>query len=1294
MLTEVKREDSDSLYTDTSSVLSKPLPPLPQKSRASWSRLFAFTKRSHYHVLAGALLASMAVAGIQTALAAIIGRIFDVVAGIGSGAWSGHEALESVSRWCLVLVGLGFANWFANTALLGLWVAFGELQAHGARRRVFGSLLVKHMTWFDRLEQGMPGLLSRIQTQTRELQSATGQVLGFLICDSLAAFASLAVAMYHSWKLTLVLLATIPFSVAILSFATRRLDPAIQSQKARLERAAKLARASLAAIDVVKVFNGSERELAQYRDALGLARVHFLIQARCNSVQMGYVAFWVVSLFVMGFWYGVSLVRNGLAPGNVVTTFYSTLAAFQAAEALSSNWLILSKGVAAGSFLARMTDDKADEDDEVDGGRIRLGHCVGDVQFTDVSFAYPSNPAKRVLKQASFVFPAGQTTFVVGPSGCGKSTVGSLLANLYQPLSGSVSIDGQRLERLEASWVRDNVTLIQQESIVFRDSLYNNVALGHANPDSAPEEQVMAACQSVLLQSTIASLPHGLETEVGSGAVALSGGQKQRVALARAYLKDPTVLVLDEVTSELDQVSRNLVMDAVREWRRDKTTVIITHDVSCIGDNDYVYVMDDATVARQGFKRDMGDYLGWPINNKTNDKTDNPEDDDISPTSADPNPNPDPDPDPRRTSLLSPRLRTGHRMSLPPLRLPTYDTEGGAPAFVFGTAEGRQDISRLRQTPGREAEAAAKRDEEKALEYQDQNQINHSAFSKHTSLISILRTLWPSLHQSEKTKLVVGLTVCLLGAAATPAFALCLSQLMSVMWSPSSPGESTSEARKWALVLAAVAVMDGLATGIGRYLVEAVAQCWIDGVRSQAMTSILQQTKPWHLRAQNAPARLAECLDRNGEEMRAVVGRFIPILIFVITIMTLSVSTALATDWRLTLVALSPMPVIALSVRAYAAVGSAAEVLCGQAADDTSAVATESLLSIRFVRALGLSSRQSARHAKSTDKTLSLGIARAKRTCYLFGLYQSMSYAVSALIFYYGTLRLTSSSPAVDATSVLRVITLLLFGIGTSTEMLDGLPQLALAQAAAGPLLHLASLPAPKKGGRGRHHRKQAVDLPLRINNITFSHPTSLSPTLSNLSLIIPPNQITAIAGPSGSGKSTLLSLLLGLYPNDQSPTSTSTALIPQSPPIFPTTIAQNILYGISPQPSPSSAAAALEASSRAVALHAFIASLPRGYATLVGDGGQALSGGQAQRLAIARALVRRPRLIVADEPTSSLDAYSARAVSRAFRDAAREGAAVVVATHCPEMMRAADRVVVLGRGFVVEEVKSRAKGD
>ncbi|PFH62328.1 hypothetical protein XA68_14055 [Ophiocordyceps unilateralis] len=1276
----MKPRDSESIVTatDVSLMLSKPLPPLPQQSKTSWRSLFAFTARGHSHVLLGAVLASLAVAALQTILAIILGRIFEIVAGLGNGVQSGHEALEAVSRWCLVLLGLGFANWFSNSVFLGLWVAFGEMQADAGRRRVFESLLAKDMAWFDRLEQGMSGLLSRIQTQTRELQSATAQVLGFLVCDMLVSCASLTVAMFYSWKLTLVLLATLPPSIMALSLATRQLDSAIQSQKACLERATKLARASLAAIDVVKVFNGSNRELRQYRDALGLARAHYLVQARCNSVQMGYIAFWVVSLFIIGFWYGVVLVRDGLSPGHVVTTFYSTLAAFQAAEALGSNWLILSKGVAAGSFLSGIVQDEKPV--EADGRRFRLEHCVGDVQFTDVSFAYPSNPAKKVLEQASFTFPAGQTTFVVGKSGCGKSTVGSLLANFYQPLSGNILIDGQPLEQFDASWVRENITLIQQESLLFRDSLYNNVTLGKPN---ACKEEVLAACQAALLQSTVASLPRGLETEVGPGGVALSGGQKQKVALARAYLKNSTILVLDEVTSDLDQVSRSLVMDAIRQWRRDKTTIIVTHDVSCIDGDDYVYVMDDATVACQGFKRDLND-LGWP--KAATEIDNNPPADSVNP----------PDRSAPRSSmggsLLSP-LRTGHRMSLriSPARalfpdrgvrpLTSLDDPGsninihnssidgdddnddGSPLFVFGAAERRKGISILRQAACQQRPTTAA---EEGEGQQDRSQ------PKHASLLSILGTIWPRLKAKERLTLILGLIICSVAATATPAFAFCLSRLMSVMW---SSGDKLVQGRQWALLLTGVAITDGLCTGLGRYLLELVAQSWTDGIRTQAMASILKQKRPWFDGVKHAPSRLAECLERNAEEMRNVVGRFLAILVFVSVIMTLSILWALVVDWRLSLVALAPLPLTLAAVRGYATVSGEWERRCNDAAEESSAMATETLIGIRLVRALDLSARQTTRYQTSAIRTRSLGMARARRTSCIFGLYQSMGYALSALVFYYGTRRLTSAT--VDVAAVLHVITLLLFAIGTSSEMLDGLPQLTLAQAAAGPLLDYAALPKP------RRRLQQLVSLPLRFHNLVFSYPASREPILGGLSLEIRPGESIAIVGPSGCGKSTLLSLILGLYPPTRP--ALGTALVPQSPTVFPATISENILYGL-PSNSPLRKAGSLEAASQAAGVHAFASSLPQGYATPVGDGGQTLSGGQAQRLAIARALVRCPQLLVMDEPTSALDAESAKRVRHAMRVVAGLGAAVVVATHCPYMMRAADRVVVLGRGVVVEQ--------
>ncbi|UZP44876.1 hypothetical protein NXS19_012688 [Fusarium pseudograminearum] len=574
---------------------------MEQDAKSSWKQLFAFTKKSHTGALISALIAAAFSAAFKTVLAVILGKIFDIIAGFGNGTYDGDEALTLVSDWAFVLLGMGIGNWLASTAFLALWVIFGELQACSVRREIFTSLLSKDMAWFDAQSEGISSLLIRIQTQTRELQLASSQVLGLLVGDIITSFASLGIALYYSWKLTLVLLATLPISAIVLSFATKRLEPAIQTQKRELAVASKFAVASITAIDLVKVFNGYDQEVWQYYPSIKAAAKQYLVQAQCNALQMGYVAFWVVAMFVLGFWYGVVLVNNdGLAAGSVLTTFYSTLAAFQGIEALMPQWLVLAKGMSAGGFLSSITRNMRNGGTvKPMAGALRPRFCSGDIELKNVSFAYPLNPTVKVLKESNFFFPSGEITFIVGRSGSGKSTLGNLIVGFYEPLRGQVHVDGRPLQILDRQWVRENITLIQQSSVLFNESFYKNVAFGHQCPDRATRSEVMGACDAALLQSTLATLPEGLETNVGADGYNLSGGQKQRLALARARLRDPPVLILDEITSGLDQVSRTLIMDAIRAWRRGKTTIIITHDVAQIDDNDFVYVMDNAACARR-----------------------------------------------------------------------------------------------------------------------------------------------------------------------------------------------------------------------------------------------------------------------------------------------------------------------------------------------------------------------------------------------------------------------------------------------------------------------------------------------------------------------------------------------------------------------------------------------------------------------------------------------------------------------------------------------------------------------
>ncbi|KAL6887495.1 ABC-transporter [Trichoderma longibrachiatum] len=1363
--------------------------PESKPQRSSFKHLFSFTTWDHTASLLAALVASAAIAAIKSLLSVVLGKTFDAVSDFGAGHGSGSETLHNVAHWTLILLGMGIADWGASTALLLLWIIFGELQANSARKTIFESLLSKKMSWFDSLDQGISSLLVRIQTQTRELQLATSQVLGLLVTDLIVSIASLAIAFTYSWKLTLVLIATLPISIVIMSLATRRLDPAIQGQKLHQETASKYATSSIKAIEIVKIFNGGDHELRQYYEAAKLASKQYLIQAKCNCFQMGYVAFWVIGMFVAAFWYGTVLVDQGLSPGHVITTFFATLSAFQGIEALLPHWLVLAKGMSAGSFLSSLANKRDDETANAQSGQTRPAACAGNVDLVDVTFTYPSNPTKTVLNRSSLSFLPGQLTFIVGRSGSGKSTIGNLIAQFYDPSSGIVCLDGHPLTSLDANWVRSNITFIQQLSVLFDDSVFNNVAVGLGDPESVSKEAVSSACEFALLQSTISSLPQGLETRIGPNGIQLSGGQTQRLALARARIRDPTVLILDEVTSSLDQINRGLVIDAIREWRRGKTTVIITHDVDQIEDDDYIYVMENASLVQQGLRKELDTLSTGPFAILTR----------LAPVEARP-------PIPTRTertasgllnsnnrtiSTISERsfhktlsmssslhkelnndmqdparnrfsqykalgagtamalemrkkqiwegfevvegpreiARSGsfceaekrkssntvdevydppRRCSAPePGRTPSPDSDYKIDLFddtrcstedllyVFGKAERREGIRGLRLAATREPAPTM-----------NEGIITKKGSSKPRTLLSTLGTVWPTLAASDRAIFVVGIVVCIISAASTPIFSFCLSQLFGVLWLPDN---RAAEAKKWALYLMATGIIDGTSTGFGHYMLERTGQSWVNALRMKALKNILQQPKSWFDKETNSASRINECLDRDSEETRNIVGRFIPIFISAFGMIAVSVIWALTVSWKLTLVSLAPLPLIAGAVKGYTAMSEKWETRCNQGATDAGALLNETFVNIRVVRALNLEKYFGAKYEKQMAHVLGLGKRRAGYTCVLFGLYESMSFPLTALVFYYATVLLTRND-GVTLTQMLQVINLLLFSIGMSAGALDGMPQLTMAQATATRLLGYVTMPVEPEE-QGESGIKISNPLPIQLKTVEFAY--SQSPNaqvLRGISFDITPESCTAIVGSSGSGKSTIISLLMGLYrPSKDTASSLTYAGVPssalnthhlrstmayvsQTPRLFPTSILENIAYGLAPT-SPLRKTTNIHAAAKAANIHEFIVSLPQGYATPVGEGGIALSGGQAQRLSIARALARQPRLLVLDEPTSALDAECSGMIRETIselvgraRTTGQGEMAIVMVTHTPEMMRVCDNIVVIDGGVKVEE--------
>lgn len=987
----------------------------------------------------------------------------------------------------------------------------------------------------------------------------------------------------------------------------------------------------------------------------------------------------------------------------------------------------------------------------------------------------------------------------------------------YEPLSGEILIDGNAIRTLDIGWLRYNVTLIQQTSVLFNDTFFMNVAFGHITPTRVSAEEVKAACETALLQSTISSLPYGMHTNVGAHGHNLSGGQKQRLALARAKLRDPPVLILDEITSGLDPVSRGLIMEAIRTWRQGKTTIIITHEVAQIKDHDFVYVMDDGYIVQEGLYSDLKKQrhgllaqlvaaattpapstgrnsadskarkAGNSVVNFSRPLSDASQNDPLVPGSPTPGEAIRGVPFSshavfkmaRRSSQL--RLLGDHRLhhmdtagTLNTLAAATPNTPRRGLSRMIATLS-RQFISTRAPTPQQSvawipdeqshtqfspiktgsifhlqtlgdtvqnsrhdssssgsrhqqdsSHARIERGRRIELNATDDNTpLNNGEEIESLSLISIYKAVWPNLGFKEKVFIVVGFLLTLVVAGSVPAFSVVFANLLAALYEKENRLEA---GQKWAIILLGIAIASAISVSLSRYLLEWVGQAWINTLRRQAFNRVLRQPKAWFENPNHSASRINECLDRNAEEMRNLVGRFAPLLLVVVIMVLASVIWALAISWKLTLVSLASGPLLIAATKGYSTMTSKWELRCNKAAEETSAIVTEAFTNIRVVRALTLERFFNRKHEKSAQRTFELGVRKAIVTAALYACWQSMFWFMMALVFWYATVLLTTNQE-ITVHEILQVVNLLVLGLSTASNTLNSVPAISAAQATASRLLYYAYLPLDSSH-ETRGTKTLARPLPIRFDGLSFAYPSKRNyPVLRNLTVSFDAGVSTAIVGPSGCGKSTIASIILGLYV----PSTLSTSLhgassahplmfssvpfeqidvsklraqigyVSQAPFLFPDSIAGNIAYGLL-EDSPLRTPANIEQAAREAGIHDFIRSLPDGYDTIVGDGGQTLSGGQAQRVCIARALARRPKILVLDEPTSALDAESAEGIRQTIQrllDPERhsnlddsvgtgkhhkqERLCVIMVTHSQEMMRMADRIIMIDLGRVVE---------